>query len=126
MYNQTITSLYTYRTYAGCLEGIPEPTLFIKVARDKAVQLFGDGRPTLVLDPELKNVPPVGLFEGGKLLPQWTHIAQIDGAPLPDGRGHDGSQLILIWFSENSDICETSYEVLQRFDWSKEAKGFCH
>lgn len=50
----TINASYSYRTYSGCLEGVPSPAVMIAAAKDQSENLFGK-RPILVINSPVKN-----------------------------------------------------------------------
>lgn len=103
-----IDASYSYRTYAGCLEGCPTAKSCIKKARGEAVSLWGE-RATLLIDPTIKS----------DRLPPWVHMVWISGPPLSD-QG-DGSELVIIWFSE---LKPETDRVVHSINWEKNAKDF--
>ena len=103
-----IDASYSYRTYAGCLEGCPTAKSCIKKARGEAVSLWGE-RATLLIDPTIKS----------DRLPAWTHLVWSIGPPLSDDA--HGSELVVIWWSALSPDTE---RVLQSISWEKNAKDF--
>jgi hypothetical protein len=106
--NLHLDASYSYRTYAGCLEGCPSSKSCIKKAQDEAVSLWGE-RTTLLIKPTIK----------GDRLPAWTHLVWASGPPLSED-GH-GSELVIIWWSEFSPDTQ---RVLQSIPWEKNAKDF--
>ncbi len=103
-----IDASYSYKTYLGCLEGIPSANSCIKEAKDRAKELWGE-RATLVLEPPVK----------GKMLPKWCHMIWATG-PAADA-DNDGSELVVIWWSEFEPDTK---RVLDAIDWEKNAKDF--
>lgn len=101
---------YGYRTYAGCLEGIPSANSVIEEAKRTAKDMWGN-RATFVIDPTIK----------GKRLPGWTYMIWAHG-PAKDSE-MDGSELVVIWWSEMSP---DTNRVLDAVDWEKYAKDFQH
>jgi len=103
-----IDASYSSRTYIGCLEGVPSANKMIEKYKEKAQKLWGE-RATLLMDPPIKN----------KMLPKWCHMIWATGPSLSDD--DDGSELVIIWFSEFEPDTK---RVLDAIDWEKNAKGF--
>jgi hypothetical protein len=99
---------YSYRTYAGVLDGGFGPKALIAKARIKAEDLWGP-RPTLLIDPGIKT----------SRFPEWTHMVWASGPALTEE--NDGSTLVIIWFSEMSPDTD---RVLQAVEWAKYAEDF--
>lgn len=106
--NLRLDASYSYRTYAGCLEGCPTAKACLKKARAEAANLWGE-RATLLIEPTVK----------GDRLPSWAHIVWAIGPALSETG--DGSELVVIWFSEFSP---DTMRVLQSINWEKNAKDF--
>lgn len=104
----SLDASYSYRTYAGSLEGAPSVTVMIESAKQWAEKLWGK-RTTLIIDPTIK----------GRYLPRWTHMVWAKG-PEKDSE-NDGSELIVVWWSELSPDTD---RVLQAVDWEKHATDF--
>jgi len=104
----TIDASYSYRTYIGCLEGAPSPSVMIASIKQKAESLWGK-RATFIIDPPIKDGH----------LPTWTHLVYASGPPLSEDA--HGSELCIIWWSE---LTPSEDRVLQAIDWEKHAQDF--
>lgn len=108
MKDKSLDASYSYRTYAGCLEGKPSTKSLIEEARRHAIELWGK-RPTLLIEPIAKS---------GRL-PRWTHMVWATG-PAKDDKMH-GSELVVIWHSE---LEPETIRVLDVVDWNRHAEDF--
>ncbi len=115
-----IDHFYSFRTYSGSLEGPPVLSSMYKTIRAKAERLWGE-RAILLIEPPTKKIK--GGFRDYEMLPEWCHMAWVTGPAIKEEFGADGSQLIVIWFSNES--CFNNYEdVIAGVDWDKHAENF--
>lgn len=110
MTDKRVDNSYTYRTYAGVMEGLPSAKSVIEQAERTAIELWSK-RPTLVIQPTIKS---------GRL-PTWTHLVWASGPT--DNKEADGSELVIIWWSE---IGPDTERVLAAVEWNKHAKDFSY
>ena len=111
-----IDASYSQATYLGCLEGPPPVEHTIQGAETKAKELWGS-RAVYVIEPTIKTV--TGGSGKIKLLPKWQHMIWAHGPAKNEEM--DGSELVVIWWSEMSPDTD---RVLQVVDWERYAKDF--
>jgi hypothetical protein len=104
-----IDASYSYRTYLGCLEGIPSPQACKDMALREANKMWGE-RATFLIEPDIK----------GDHMPKWTHMVWTSG-PAKDKENNDGSELCIIWFSEMGPDTD---RVLNVIDWEKYSQDY--
>jgi hypothetical protein len=115
-----IDHFYSYKTYAGSLEGSATSTVIYNSIRRRAEQLW-DMRATHIVEPTLKQIK--GSIRDYEVFPQWTHMAWVNGPPISKSEGVDGSSLVIVWFSEES--CFNGYDdVVNGVDWNKHAEDY--
>lgn len=112
-----IDASYSQTTYLGCLEGPTPIKDVIEHAKEKANDLWGS-RTVLVIEPTTKSVA-TGRKSKMDILPKWQHMIWAHGPAKNEEM--DGSELVIIWWSEMSPDTD---RVLQAVDWEKHAKDF--
>lgn len=104
MYFQ-LNSVYISRTYAGCLEGMPNNQLFFDLAFETVNKLWGN-RKTIILKPKSLS----------EELPKWQYLIWFSGSSL---KGGDGSELVVISFGDYPEY--NLEEIMQQINWEAEA-----
>jgi hypothetical protein len=135
-----LDSYYVGDTYAGVLEGCPPADWAIARAKNRLEELWGQGRPVLVVQPKRK--PVVG-SDGQQLktywfsnekqpaeaVPQRCHMAWLNSYTSPkDSPDDDGSHLFVIWF-DDQDAQDPLLMALKHVEeaggWWTNAQGWC-
>ncbi len=118
---KVIDHYYSYRTYSGCLEGVPSVESVYSGIKLKAKAMWGV-RATHIIEPALKKIRAnmAHHIEEIEMLPEWTHIAWVNG-PEKDPENH-GSELVLIWFSDDPSF--NVNDIVESVDWSAHAEDF--
>jgi hypothetical protein len=120
-----LDSIFVDQTYAGCYAGCPTPEHMIESAKRQATKLFGEDRPTLVLEPEIdvRDYEETEYFSN-KHLPNWRTIAWFTSQNGVKERDAHGSHIILIWYSKDLPQALDHKAVLDRFSWTEHAGDF--
>lgn len=117
---KTIDSFYSYRTYAGNLEGAPAIEVMYRAIEHNVEKMWGD-RSLHIIKPVIRKIK--GRLQEYEMLPSWTHIAWVKG-PEMDPENH-GSELVVVWFSDES--CFNGYDdIISKVEWEKYAKDFSY
>jgi hypothetical protein len=117
----SISSLFIYNAYDGCLAGWRSPEQCVKGATEKATLLFGAHVPIFVVPPEEDSTNEA--TKSGRqppLIPGWAHVARLEGKA--QDQGYDGSWLVLIWFAKTPSFPELAS--LPEHDFHAHAKDW--
>ena len=117
-----LDSIHIMRTYGGCYTGRPSVSQSIESAKKYAEMYFGSPRPTLVLQKITTDPaqPSDAHPRNREKLPEWQFVAWLDG-PAKD-ENFCGSQLIVIWWADNSAFALPPE--VQAIDWDKHAEDY--
>lgn len=107
-------SLHVTETYAGCLQGVPEPGSIFDSAREFIEKNYGPLCPVLILDPPRRSE------QGYTLLPNWQYIAQLDSEAMDKDR--HGSYLVVVWYEKECHF--NIADVSSKFNWKDHAEDF--
>jgi hypothetical protein len=116
----TIDAIYSSRTYAGVLEGVPSEALNAKIverARKSVASLWGHR--ALYLD---VPTPMPTSDDGFSTLPEWTHRAWLTSSPFETSALQ--SELVLVWFADEQprlSACQLVRAALRSLDWEAHA-----
>jgi|SRR5579863_10250223 len=133
-----LDSYYVHDTYSGVLMGVPSADMMIDAAKCTAEDIWGKGRPTLVVPPKRTPIlkpdgtPRVCTWPGytGKpleSLPDRVMMAWLSCFTPPEGTDFDGSHLFVIWF-DDQDATDPVLMALKHVNeaggWWKNAQGW--
>lgn len=115
-YNIEIDTYHAVKTYAGCYVGHPSSKYMLDGARADVERTYGKGRTIYVVAPTIDDKDN---------LPTWHHMAWMQSwtATPDDPEGH-GSDLFVVWYSDNPPGKEDISNVCANIDWEKQAKSF--
>jgi hypothetical protein len=118
---KTIDHLYSYKTYSGCLEGLPDPEHVYDGIRKQIEKLWGS-REIHFIPPATKTIQMnmAWHIEQKEMLPRWTHIIWATG-PEQDPENH-GSELVIVWFTDTPIF--NANDIVESVDWKNLAKDF--
>ena len=119
-YMKSISHFYSYRTYSGCLEGVPPLESTYNSIRNQAKKLWGMAIPIYIMEPIIQVIPKKHHFGPYEMLPAWTHMVWADGS-AKDSENH-GSHLVIVWFSEEPIVSVS--DIVDKVDWAAHAEDF--
>lgn len=106
-----LDSMYLFKTYAGCLMGVPDPASWRDMLVHKTKNVFGSGRQTIVVGDIITNGH----------LPRWCIYWWLNGPARTEL--DDGTELVVVQFCEEI-LPEAFQNVLGMIDWEKDARGY--
>lgn len=116
VYTIQLDTYHAVKTYAGSYEGRPSSKDMLMSARSDIERTYGKGRTIYV-------VPPT--IDAKDSLPTWHHMAwMMSWSPTPEDPEAHGSDLFVVWFSDNPPGKEDLTNVCANIDWEKQAKTF--